>query len=91
MTILEQARQEMMNVELGVGHESPLLVRLVVAAPADTMPEVRKRLLATVKNIQEELCADTDLAAPDADTYERWALTMAFAPVSAAKGRARKR
>jgi len=80
MTVLEQARQEMMSVDLSGATEAPMLVRLVVAAPMKVMPAVRARLLATVKEIQKEF---GDSAGDEAsEECERWALTMAFAPVS---------
>ena len=97
MTLLEQARQEMMFATSRPGAEAPLLVRLVVAAPPRTMPAVRERLLAMVKEIQQEFACD-DADAEAATEYERWALTIAFAPVAsiaqpaaAGKGRRRKR
>jgi DNA-binding transcriptional ArsR family regulator len=82
MTVLEQARQEMMRAVSPAKQEGPLLVRLMIAAPAETMPVFRSRLLAAVKDIQRELAGDN--TAESTDDCERWALTLAFAPASTA-------
>jgi hypothetical protein len=85
MTLLEQARQEIMNVELAPSGEKPLLVRVVVAAPADQMPKVRARLLETVQAIRDELHCDVEPTAEELEGYDRWALTIAFAAVNQRK------
>jgi DNA-binding transcriptional ArsR family regulator len=82
MTVLEQARQEMMRAVMPGAQEGPLLVRLMIAAPAETMPVFRSRLLAAVKDIQRELAGDN--TAESTEACERWALTLAFAPASTA-------
>lgn len=91
MTVLEQSRQEMIAAVTGGADGAPLLVRLVVAGKPEMMPAIRNRLMATLKEIQQEFKRDDGSGPEDAD-YDRWALTMAFAPVwPKGKRKARKR
>ena len=80
MTVLEQTRQEMIAASSGGSTEPVMLVRLIVAGSAEMMPTVRKRLLAAVKDIQKEFQCD-EPPGSSTDDHDRWALTMAFAPV----------
>jgi DNA-binding transcriptional ArsR family regulator len=80
MTVLEQARQELIAAMQRRGDEPALLSRFVVAAPAERIPALRKRLYEVAKEIKREFaCEDADRPA---DEVERWALTMTFAPVA---------
>ena len=79
-TVLEQAKQELLAVPAGA-KEAALLARLVVAAPRSKIPAIRKRLFDTVRRLGKEL------KQPDSKSEaecERWALTVAFAPVRTA-------
>jgi DNA-binding transcriptional ArsR family regulator len=79
MTVLEQSRREVVNAIAQPGAEPPLLARLVMAAPPAMMPKVRKRLYDFLKEIQTEYeCGEP---APSTDDYDRWAMTLTFAPV----------
>lgn len=80
MTVLEQTRQEMIAASSGGTTEPVMLVRLIVAGKPEMIPAVRKRLLAAVKEIQNEFQCD-DPPGSNTDDHDRWALTMAFAPV----------
>ena len=78
-TVLEQAKQELLSVPRGA-KEPALLARLVVTAPPGKIPAIRKHLYDTVQSMRTEWApAEEDHAS--ADDCERWALTLAFAPV----------
>jgi predicted transcriptional regulator len=76
-TVLEQAKQEIIALPTGA-KEPALLARLVVAAPRSKIPAIRKRLFETVQSLRREFNLDNDT---DDDGCERWAVTVAFAPV----------
>jgi len=85
MTVLEQSRRELANAMTQRRAEAPLVARLVMSAPPAVMPEVRRRLYGFLKEIQTEFdCGDANTANED---YERWAMTLSFAPVWPAGGR----
>lgn len=87
-TVLEQAKQEIIALPHGA-KEAALLARLVVAAPPSKIPSIRKRLFNTVQSLREDFQLDDD--AKD-EACERWAVTVAFAPVGMARsGRSRER
>ena len=77
-TVLEQAKQEIVSVPPGA-KEAALLARLIVAMPRRRIAEVRKRMYQAIQSMREEFGPEDD-AAPAADC-ERWAVTLAFAPV----------
>lgn len=79
MAVLEQSRNEVVTAMGQPGGEPPLLARLVMVAPPERAPELRRRLYDFLKQIQSEY--DCDDSVTDGETYERWAMTMTFAPV----------
>jgi len=81
-TVLEQAKQEMLSRPAGA-KEAALLARLVLALPPSKIAAVRKRLFDTIQSLRTEF--------PSTDDCERWAVTVAFAPVTAPRApRARR-
>jgi DNA-binding transcriptional ArsR family regulator len=78
MTVLDQARREVVTAMNAKGAEPPLLARLVVSAPADQMPRVRKRLYDLLTEVQAEF--DCGEPGPNTDDHDRWAMTLSFAP-----------
>jgi hypothetical protein len=81
-TVLEQAKQEVMSIPAGA-KEAALLTRLVVAAPPAKIPVIRRRLFEAVQALRTELSVGEGATPAPADDCERWALTLAFAPVNA--------
>ena len=79
LTVMEQARQEMMQVP--AGGEAALLARLIFNLPKGKLVAVRERLMESVKEIERELGCELKAEKTDSSGNERWALTMAFAPV----------
>ena len=86
-TVLEQAKHEIMSVPKGA-REAALLARVVIAAPPANIPALRRRLYDVVKSMREECSADDAKAGAD---HERWAATIAFAPVVAPRSKRRAR
>jgi hypothetical protein len=86
MSVLTQARQEMVAAMAIRDRDRPMLARFVVAAPAARLRELRKRLFNMLKDIREEYEAEYPKA-DAAPEVERWALTLTFAPVSASPKR----
>ena len=80
MSVLEQARQEVVAAMQRRGEEPALLARLVVVAPPERIDELRKRLHHVVRDVQREFASDE--GAPADVAHERWAMTMTFAPVT---------
>jgi len=77
-TVFEQAKQELMAMPAGA-KEPALLARLVIAAPQSKIRAIRKRLFDSVQSMGKEFRLETpEHAAKDC---ERWAVTVAFAPV----------
>ena len=79
-TALEQARQELLAIPFGA-KEVALLTRLVVVAPPSQIPKIRAWLLDAVQRLRTEFEVDDKSAKPSEEQCERWALTLAFAPV----------
>src|SRR5262245_32400330 len=77
LTILEQSKQEMLGA-MTRGGETPLLARILVAAPPSTMQAVRQRLVDVINDLRRDTSEDNA-------AVERWAVTLAFAPVGAQK------
>jgi hypothetical protein len=72
------------------GAKEPALVsRLVLVAPSSEIAGIRNRLLKTVQAMRTELQGEDGAA--DAKGCERWALTLAFAPVVAPRRSRRRR
>jgi predicted ArsR family transcriptional regulator len=80
-TVLEQAKQEVMSLPAGA-KEPALLARLVVAAPRAKIPAIRKRLFDTVQALRRAFQSGAGTSTKTEDC-ERWAVTVAFAPVRA--------
>ena len=78
-TVLEQAKQELMAIPAGA-KEAAFLTRIVVVAPPGKIPAVRKWLFDTVQSMRTEFDLGDDNTESPADC-ERWAVTLAFAPV----------
>jgi DNA-binding transcriptional ArsR family regulator len=81
-TVLEQAKQEIVSVPAG-SKEPALLARLVIAVPRSKIPALRKRLYDTVQSLRTE-------SPRSEQDCERWAVTVAFAPVKAPPPTARR-
>jgi predicted transcriptional regulator len=80
-TALEQAKQEIMAIPPNAA-QAALLTRLIVVAPAAKIPEIRRWLFESIQQLSERFALSGDLT-PDAIAgCERWALTLAFAPVT---------
>ena len=78
-TVLEQAKQELLSSGAGRrGREPALLARLVIAVPRAKIPAIRKRLFDTVQSLRSKM-SHAGQAERDC---ERWAVTVAFAPVA---------
>src|SRR5262245_29602945 len=87
-TVLEQAKQEIIAISPGA-RESALLARLVVVAPPSKIPAIRKHLFDTVQSLRGEFQLHEETKD---DNCERWAVTLAFAPVATAPaGRGRRK
>jgi DNA-binding transcriptional ArsR family regulator len=86
-TVLEQAKQEIIALPRGA-KEAALLARLVVVAPPSKIPAIRKRLYEIVQALRSEFHPGDD--SPQVDC-ERWAVTVAFAPVGVVGGKPRGR
>jgi len=79
-TALEQARQELLAMPHGA-KEAALLTRLVVVAPPAKIPQLRAWLIDVVQRMRTEFELDDDETETSQEQCERWALTLAFAPV----------
>ena len=79
-TVLEQARQELLAMPSGA-KEAALLTRLVVVAPSAQIPAIRQWLFDAVQRMRTEFELDDPDYPTNDDECERWALTLAFAPV----------
>ena len=77
-TVLEQAKQEIASIPAGA-KESALLARIVVAMPKRRVAAVRKRLYETIRAMREDLGPEE--GEKSSTDCERWAITLAFAPV----------
>ena len=86
-TVLEQARQEVLAMPAGA-KEAALLTRFVIVARPTEIPTIRQWLFETIQRMRTEFeVADGSMTEAE-PTYERWAVTLAFAPAS---GPARRR
>jgi DNA-binding transcriptional ArsR family regulator len=79
-TALEQARQELLAIPFGA-KEVALLTRLVVVASPSQIPKIRAWLIDSVQRLRTEFELDDESPGTSEDQWERWALTVAFAPV----------
>ena len=83
MTVLEQSRQEVLAAMARRDDDRPLLARLVMVAPAARQAELRRRLLAVLKEIRRDF--ECDAGEETSGDHERWAVTLAFAPTARAR------
>ena len=81
VTVLEQARQELLAIPPGA-KEAALLTRLVVVASPAKIPVIRAWLFDAVQRLRTDFALDDESAQTSEEECERWALTLAFAPVS---------
>ena len=79
-TVLEQARQELLAIPPGA-KQVALLTRLVVVAPPAKIPALREWLFEAVRRLRSEFELDDPAEKGSDEDCERWALTLAFAPV----------
>ena len=89
-TVLEQAKQEIIAIPAGA-KEAALISRMMVVARPAEIPLIRQWLLESVQALRAEFHLEDRPAEPSGDDCERWALTLAFAPVRSAHGTRRKR
>jgi hypothetical protein len=80
MTVLEQTRREMASALARHTEERPFVARIVMTADPDRMPAIRKRISEFVTALQREFECEPD-APPAPSARDRWAVTLAFAPV----------
>jgi DNA-binding transcriptional ArsR family regulator len=78
-TVLEQAKQELIAMPAGA-KEPAFLTRLVVAAPPEKIPAIRRWLFETVQSMKHEFQLHSEDANASSDDCVRWALTLSFAP-----------
>lgn len=88
-TALEQARQELLAMPYGA-KEVALLTRLVLVAPPAKIPAMRQWLFDSIQRLRTEFELD-DAAKTNDEQCERWAVTLAFAPVRPPAETRRKR
>ena len=83
-TVLEQAKQELISRPAGA-KEAALLARVVLALPPSQIPAIRKRLFDAVQSLRRKSQRSGAGSTPkkSAQDCERWAVTVAFAPVTA--------
>ena len=79
-TVFEQAKQEVLAIPAGAT-QAALVGRLVIAARPAQIPAIRKRLFDTVQSIGKEFRSGQPVTADTERDCERWAVTVAFAPV----------
>ena len=79
-TVMEQAKQEIMATRRG--SEAALVARMVLSLPRAQIPAVRQRLYDAIQSIREENDCDDTGGKGSPDTAERWAVTLAFSPLT---------
>ena len=80
-TVLEQARQEVLAMPAGA-KEAALLTRFVIVARPTEIPTIRQWLFETIQRMRTEFEVDDGSVTGAESAYERWAVTLAFAPAS---------
>jgi hypothetical protein len=88
-TVLEQAKQEVLAIPAGAP-EPALLSRLVVVARPSEIPAIRKWLAAMLQQLRTEFELDDGSVRGGESACERWAVTLAFTPVSGPARRSRR-
>jgi hypothetical protein len=84
-TVLEQTKQELVAVPPHA-REPALLARLVVALPPSKIPAIRRLLFDTVRKLGTKYRSSDGVGKDLQRDCERWAVTVAFTPVSRVKG-----
>ena len=79
-TVFEQAKQEVLAIPAGA-KQAALVGRLVIAARPSQIPAIRKRLFDTVQSMGKEFRSGQAETPESKRDCERWAVTVAFAPV----------
>jgi DNA-binding transcriptional ArsR family regulator len=76
--VFEEARAELLaavaNPKCRTPETAPLALRMLLSLPASKLPRVRRRILATLKDIRRDAKKSARAGAV------QWALTVAFAP-----------
>lgn len=85
LTVLEQARQEVVAAMQRPGEARPMLGRIVIVAPRERIGELKKRLRRMMEEVQREFGGQEE--AEPAPEHDRWALTMSFTPIVSGRGR----
>ena len=80
-TVLEQAKQELIAVPPHA-REAALLARLVVALPPSKIPVIRRLLFDAVRDLRTKFQPKQGAGKDLEQDCERWAVTVAFAPVT---------
>ena len=88
-TVLEQAKQELLAIPAGAP-EPALLSRLVVVAGSSEIPTIRQWLADMLKRLRTEFELDDSSTSGAESACERWAVTLAFTPVSGPAPRNRR-
>jgi hypothetical protein len=89
-TVFEQAKQEVLAIPPGAKHAA-LVGRLVIAARPSQIPAIRKRLFDTVQSMGKEFRSGQAETPESERDCERWAVTVAFAPVKNPSPRRQRR
>lgn len=79
-TVFEQAKQEVLAIPAGA-KQAALVGRLVIAARPSQIPAIRKRLFDTVQSVGKQFRSSQAETPETERDCERWAVTVAFAPV----------
>ncbi|HJS43766.1 MAG TPA: winged helix-turn-helix domain-containing protein [Gemmatimonadales bacterium] len=80
-TLLDQAKRELLAMPRDAKHAA-LLARLVLVVPRRAIAAIRKRLSKAVQEVGAEFHVDPAGGNAAAQDCERWAVTVAFAPVT---------
>jgi DNA-binding transcriptional ArsR family regulator len=80
-TVLEQTKQELVAMPPHA-REAALLGRLVLALPPSKIPAIRKLLFDTVRRLGARFRSSAGMEKDVEKDCERWAVTVAFAPVT---------
>ena len=81
MTVMEQARQDMMAAMARPGKEPALLLHFAVSARQAEIPAVRRQLVKAVERFQRDV-ASVGETRDSAEHLQRWSVTVSFAPSS---------
>ncbi|HEY6829182.1 MAG TPA: winged helix-turn-helix domain-containing protein [Gemmatimonadaceae bacterium] len=82
MTVMEQARQDVMAAIARPGKEPALLMHFAISARHAEIPGIRRQLVELVERFQRDVSSDAETDEP-AEDLQRWAVTLSLAPTSA--------